>query len=74
MLLKAEATCLENKPIDPQEVIKISVQVYDLNAKSAVKEEKKIFVRPTKNPKLDEFCIKHTQVTQEDVDKGITFE
>ncbi|XP_053626767.2 ERI1 exoribonuclease 3 isoform X2 [Cherax quadricarinatus] len=72
LVLDFEATCDDGKKIHPQEIIEFPV--LKVNAKTyEVDSQFHHFVKPKHNPKLTDFCMKLTTITQEEVDAGKPF-
>lgn len=73
LIIDVEATCWNTaKPIDQEnDIIEIGVCVVDLNLRE-ITENKSIIVRP-ENSTVSDFCTELTTLTQEDVDKGLSF-
>lgn len=73
-IIDIEATCWEHnlKPPDEEsEIIEIGISVLDIeNLK--IESTDSILVKPLKS-KVSPFCVNLTTLTQEQVDKGITF-
>lgn len=70
-----EATCLEDNQFIDQEIIEFPIHIMRKDQPSINKKESfHSYVRPTINPKLSDFCKNLTGITQEQVDKGVTFE
>ena len=63
LALDFEATCLKDRPIDPQEIIEIPC----LKISSRTFQVESIFhsyVRPVHHPKLSNFCVELTGINQ----------
>ncbi|CAL4105430.1 unnamed protein product [Meganyctiphanes norvegica] len=72
LVLDFEATCEENKQMDPQEIIEWSV--FKVNAKTyTVDGTFHEFIKPRHNPELTQFCKTLTTITQEMVNAGVSF-
>ncbi|XP_037774123.1 ERI1 exoribonuclease 3-like [Penaeus monodon] len=72
LVLDFEATCDQDKLIQPQEIIEFPV--LKINASSF--ETELIFhefIKPFHNPKLTDFCIRLTTISQAEVDNGKPF-
>ena len=67
IVLDFEATCGDEGPVRPQEIIEYPSVLVALDTLEIV-DEFTSFVRPYHNPQLTEFCRKLTSITQEDVD------
>ena len=70
VIVDLEATCLrERKPDFISEIIEIgAVKIDD----DKIIEEMSLFVKPTINPILSDFCTELTSISQEDVDGGLS--
>lgn len=73
LVVDLEATCEEKirLPIDQVEIIEIAGSLVDM-ADFSIKDELSLFVKPTINSTLSEFCTKLTTITQNDVDNADT--
>ena len=72
LALDFEATCLKDRPIDPQEIIEIPC----LKISSRTFQVESIFhsyVRPVYHPKLSNFCVELTGINQGMVDEQPDF-
>lgn len=70
-----EATCEEKDPNYFNEIIEfplVLLSVDQRNQRMSLVDTLRIFVRPTINPKLTDFCVKLTGITQQQVDSGVT--
>lgn len=67
IVLDFEATCGNQEPIRPQEIIEFPSVLVALDTLKSV-DEFSSFVRPFHNPHLTDFCRELTSITQEDVD------
>jgi inhibitor of KinA sporulation pathway (predicted exonuclease) len=72
IIFDLEATCWENDRSIENEIIEIGA--VKLNDKLDIIDEFSIFVRPTTNPVLSEFCTRLTSITQKNVDEAETFD
>lgn len=76
IVLDIEATCWEPANTKPKnetnEIIEVGLALVDLNS-LRIDDNKSILVRPQKS-KVSSFCTKLTTLTQDQVDKGVTFE
>lgn len=70
VIVDLEATCLrERRPDFISEIIEIgAVKIDD----DKIIEEMSLFVKPTINPILSDFCTELTSISQEDVDGGLS--
>lgn len=67
-----EATCWEQATtVDRQEIIEIGA--VELGADLSIKREYRAFVRPTREPRLSDFCVRLLNIRQADVDAAMTF-
>jgi len=71
-VIDLEETCMNYEAIDPQEVIEFSAIAISA-ATGQIQSEFHIFVKPEINPRLTEYCIETTGITQENVDSGVEF-
>lgn len=75
IVVDIEATCWENENEKPKgennEIIEVGIAMVNLRS-LAIEETNGIMVRP-EHSKVSPFCNKLTTLTQEQVDKGITF-
>ncbi len=71
VVLDFEATCDDNSPPVPQEVIELPSVLLDGDL--AVLASFESFVRPVHNPTLSDFCRELTGITQADVDAADPF-
>lgn len=70
IIVDLEATCLEVKPVDYiSEIIEIGAVKVD--EKGNILDTFDVFVKPTINPILSDFCKELTTITQEEVDNGL---
>ncbi|XP_025416670.1 3'-5' exoribonuclease 1 [Sipha flava] len=73
VIIDIEATCTENNPPDYKfEIIEFPAVLVDAKKRKIV-DHFQVFVKPTINPKLSEFCIKLTGITQDQIDKADPF-
>ncbi|CAF1491788.1 unnamed protein product [Didymodactylos carnosus] len=73
LVLDFEATCDEKNPPHPQEIIEFPV--LKINGKTFICESIfHMYVLPKENPKLTEFCINLTGITQDMVDNQLYLE
>jgi 3'-5' exoribonuclease 1 len=75
MVIDFEATCFEGKDLPEnwfQEIIEIGLTIVDPEKLQLVADFQ-AFVRPVLFPKLSDFCKNLTSITQDNVDKGISF-
>mmetsp|Transcript_5042 Transcript_5042/g.12200 ORF Transcript_5042/g.12200 Transcript_5042/m.12200 type:complete len:571 (+) Transcript_5042:280-1992(+) len=72
-VLDFEATCERNTKIPNQEIIEFPSVLLDVQ-RMEIKSTFQKYVKPVKNPKLTAFCTELTGITQEKVDKGVSFE
>jgi inhibitor of KinA sporulation pathway (predicted exonuclease) len=76
LVIDVESTCWEPPEYQPRdqisEIIEIGLAVVDIKTLE-MSDNVSILVKP-QNSKLSKFCTKLTTLTQEQVDKGITFE
>ncbi len=72
-VIDIESTCWNGKTPDGQvsEIIEIGICTFDVNNLEPL-EKHSIIVRPTRS-RISKFCTELTTLTQEDVDKGISF-
>lgn len=74
LIVDIEATCWEGNPPSGQESEIIEIGICTLSLESGeVGEKHSILVRPQRST-VSEFCTKLTTLTQEQVDKGVSFE
>lgn len=75
LVVDIEATCWENENQKPKgetnEIIEVGVSVVDVRG-FRIEESKGIIVKPERS-KISPFCEKLTTLTQETVDKGVSF-
>ncbi|HBB31064.1 MAG TPA: DNA polymerase III [Cyanobacteria bacterium UBA8803] len=73
IVVDVEATCWQGKPPPKQEneIIEIGICVVDIASGKPIEKES-ILVKPERSV-VSEFCTKLTTLTQEQVDKGISF-
>jgi inhibitor of KinA sporulation pathway (predicted exonuclease) len=72
-VIDIEATCWEGTPPNGQENEIIEIGICPLDIATAQRLEKRnILVRPERS-KVSEFCTKLTTLTQEQVDRGVSF-
>jgi 3'-5' exoribonuclease 1 len=71
ILVDLEATCWENNPPAPNEIIEIGSVCCDVSA--GILDEFQTFVRPLLKPVLSPFCRNLTHIRQEDVDSAPSF-
>jgi inhibitor of KinA sporulation pathway (predicted exonuclease) len=69
-VLDFEATCWERS--DEHEIIEFPSVIIDLKTNKIV-DKIQLFVRPKINPVVSKFCNELTGITQEQVDKGLSF-
>ena len=67
LVVDFEATCDQNKPYFPNEIIEFPVVVIDVKELKICAEWRK-YVRPLKRPILTEFCTQLTGIEQKDVE------
>lgn len=72
VVLDFEATCDDQEPPDPQEIIEFPSVLLELDGLEVVSEFES-FVRPVHNPVLTPFCTGLTSITQDQVDGAPTF-
>lgn len=76
LVIDVEATCWEPPEFQPaneiSEIIEIGIAVVNIDTREIEKNDS-ILVRPQKS-KVSKFCTKLTTLTQEVVDKGVTFQ
>lgn len=72
VVLDFEATCKDGDLMSPQEIIQFPAVLVD-GYSYQVLDTFNRFVKPQHSPELTEFCKTLTGISQEDVDKGITF-
>jgi inhibitor of KinA sporulation pathway (predicted exonuclease) len=76
LVIDVEATCWEPPEVQPaneiSEIIEIGIAVVNIDNREIEKNDS-ILVRPQKS-KVSKFCTKLTTLTQEQVDKGVTFQ
>ncbi|XP_042855808.1 ERI1 exoribonuclease 3-like [Penaeus japonicus] len=72
LVLDFEATCDQDKLIQPQEIIEFPVLKVDART-FRIESTFHEFVKPVHNPLLTDFCIKLTTISQEEVDDGKDF-
>ncbi len=72
VVLDFEATCDENEPPRPQEIIEFPSVLLDAETFEVV-DEFESFVRPIHHPTLRPFCTELTSITQAQVDGAPTF-
>ena len=78
VIVDVEATCWDNNGMsqlprrEDSEIIEIGVCTLDLKT-LAIEDADGIIVKPV-NTEVSEFCTQLTTLTQDDVDKGISFE
>ncbi|RUP52122.1 exonuclease [Jimgerdemannia flammicorona] len=72
LILDFEATCENTARILPQEIIEFPVLIYDLST-DAVTATFHEYVRPVAHPKLTQFCMELTGITQDTVDAAEPF-
>ena len=70
-VMDIEATCQEKGKIRPQEVIELPILLIDPEADSKLIDTFHVYIKPTMNPQLTDFCKELTGITQEQVDEGI---
>lgn len=69
LVVDFEATCQENAPWFPNEIIEFPIVVVDCNARKILRDKCfHSYVKPWRRPKLTEFCTDLTGITQSDVD------
>lgn len=73
VILDFEATCDYPQQIKPMEIIEFPSVIVE-TATNTIISEFQIYVKPVIHPKLTKFCTELTGITQETVDKGVTFE
>jgi inhibitor of KinA sporulation pathway (predicted exonuclease) len=75
-IVDLECTCWKNKEEQPEDsnmdVIEIGITVVALDEITYIKNSSSIIVKPTSS-KVSSFCTELTTLTQEDVDKGVSF-
>ncbi|XP_047486597.1 ERI1 exoribonuclease 3-like isoform X3 [Penaeus chinensis] len=72
LVLDFEATCEQDKLIQPQEIIEFPV--LKINSRSLeIESTFHEFIKPVHNPKLTDFCIRLTTISQAEVDNGKPF-
>lgn len=72
VILDFEATCQEDEPPSPQEIIELPSVLVSLQERRIL-DEHESFVRPIFHPTLSEFCTKLTSIRQEQVDHAPIF-
>lgn len=72
IILDFEATCDDQRPLRPQEIIELPSALVSLDARAVVAEFE-AFVRPIHHPRLTRFCRELTSIRQEDVDAAPAF-
>ncbi|KAF8898235.1 exonuclease [Gymnopilus junonius] len=72
LVLDFEATCWESGTRKNQEIIEFPTLLYDIKEKSVQATFHK-YVRPLQDPKLSEFCMELTGISQETVDDAEPF-
>jgi inhibitor of KinA sporulation pathway (predicted exonuclease) len=72
IILDFEATCDDNKPNFPNEIIEFPMVLIETKSLSVLKTFRE-YIRPTLKPKLTKFCTELTGITQETVDKSQLF-
>ncbi len=71
LILDFEATCDDQAPVEPQEIIEFPGVVLDASGDSVAEFES--FVRPVENPRLRPFCTELTSITQDQTDSAPVF-
>ncbi|MGB0386799.1 MAG: exonuclease domain-containing protein [Ardenticatenaceae bacterium] len=73
LVIDIEATCWEGKPPagEESEIIEVGICTVDLGSRRRL-EKRSILVRPERS-RVSPFCTKLTTLTQEEVEKGISF-
>jgi|SRR6185436_1215131 len=76
LVIDVESTCWEPPEYQPRdqisEIIEIGIAVVDIKTLE-ISDNTSILVRP-QNSKISDFCTKLTTLTQEQVDRGVTFQ
>lgn len=74
LVVDVEATCWEFTPPkgEESEIIEIGLARYDIGSREVISSES-ILVKPVRS-KVSPFCTRLTTLTQEQVDKGMSFE
>lgn len=74
IVLDFEATCIKDSVIRPQEIIEFPLVVIDVIKGEIIENQCiQIYIKPIHCPKLSEFCINLTGITQDDVDNAVEF-
>ncbi|MBO6937473.1 MAG: exonuclease domain-containing protein [Deltaproteobacteria bacterium] len=72
VVLDFEATCDDEEPPDPQEIIEFPSVLLKLDGLEVVSEFES-FVRPVHHPVLTRFCTELTSITQDQIENAPTF-
>jgi 3'-5' exoribonuclease 1 len=74
IVLDVEATCWRNNVWNRQkETIEIGAVRYTPGRSPRPRDELQTFVRPKRHPRLSQFCVDFTGITQQDVDAAPSF-
>lgn len=71
VILDFEATCIRGQ-IRPQEIIEFPSVIVETKSQQIVSEFQE-YIKPVHHPKLSDFCVELTGITQQKVIKGIDF-
>ncbi len=73
IILDLEATCWKGRSMQKQNEI-IEIGAVKINDKGEILDEFCEFIKPKLNPKLSDFCIELTTITQEEIDTADTYD